>query len=163
MTMLTAVESVAKTVAFAILKISPTIATALGSPIAGAILAGLEKKFGVSAESLSTTIQLDPDAETKLKEYESDNQVLLAQIQMQSTSLTDARAMNVATITKRGKPDWILHLMAASFTAAFFLYLICSQAHLIAFSEDIFHSLLQEESIVLLFYFGGLYKNAKSD
>jgi len=61
-------------------RVAPLLGSLLGSPLAGAAVALIAQKFNIDPSNLEEVRNLltaNPDAETKLKEIESDNKVAL--------------------------------------------------------------------------------------
>lgn len=146
-----------------VLKFSPIIATALGSPIGGIIASLLAHEFNVNPENLTATIATDPSAEFKIKQFELKNaedirKTQVAEFSKEVDDRSSARVMEESDVNKMGKRDWILHFIAITFTLGLFSYILIVIACKFPFDEHLFHDLLNEESIVLLFYFGGIYK-----
>lgn len=133
-------------------KISPIVATALGSPVAGLIVSALCHVFGVnSPEALTGVITTDPLAEIKIKQIEAQVTAMQAKADIQAKEIADrqdARAKKVAS-----RDDWVIHFLALVTTIGLFGYVGCFEAGLIAFNKEVFHQLVLMETIVLMFYF----------
>lgn len=114
-----------KAIASSVLKYSPSIAAALGGPIAGTLVSSLSAMFGVSTEALSQTIARDPSAEFKIKQVELEHAAELARIDAGNyiTEITDrknARENN----SQHSHSEWIVHVLAVLITLGFFSSII---------------------------------------
>jgi hypothetical protein len=103
-------------------QIAPTIATALGGPLAGMAVSAISKAIGVDEKDVGDLINnnkltADQIAQVKLAEIELQKQANELGLNFEALAVDDrksARDMQVAT------RSWIPPLLAASVTAGFF-------------------------------------------
>lgn len=101
--------------------VAPTIATALGGPVAGLAISELEKFFGVQgAQALNTSLAAaTPDQLAQLNKIDNDFKVQMAQIGFQDDKLVYD---DVASARQRQEAvkDWVPSAMAVVVTLGFF-------------------------------------------
>ena len=103
-------------------QIAPTIATAMGGPLAGMAVAAISKAIGVDEEKVGDLISnnkltADQIAQVKLAEIELQKQAQDLGLNFEELAVDDrksAREMQVAT------RSWVPPLLAASVTVGFF-------------------------------------------
>lgn len=91
---------------------APTVASALGCPWGGAVLAMIEHTFGVpsgATQTLSEALQSDPSAKTKLSEIEATEAV--KSLHVVSVDRQGARDYDIE-LAKLGRTDWMKPLLA---------------------------------------------------
>jgi hypothetical protein len=106
-------------------QIAPTIATAMGGPLAGMAVAAISKAIGVDEEKVGDLISnnkltADQIAQVKLAEIELQKQAQDLGLNFEELAVDDrksAREMQVAT------RSWVPPLLAASVTLGFFAIL----------------------------------------
>ena len=106
-------------------QIAPTIATAMGGPLAGMAVAAISKAIGVDEEKVGDLISnnkltADQIAQVKLAEIELQKQAQDLGLNFEELAVDDrksAREMQVAT------RSWVPPLLAASVTIGFFAIL----------------------------------------
>lgn len=146
-----------------LLGLSPIVATAIAGPAGGVVATALANLFGVNAESLPNVIAADPNLALKIKQFEIEHQNLLletlsANFLNESKDRDSARNMQIELVKITGKRDWILSALALGFTLGFFSYLGLMLFSEVPLDKGIFHDLLNAETIILMFYFGGMFK-----
>lgn len=158
--------SIAEAIAKKVLSISPTIATALGGPVAGMVVSALSNYFNVAPAQLSTAIDTDPDAAVKIKKFELDNQVELANAandleSIESGDTQDARRENKAADNENMLDEIFVHIFALIITIGFFwsVYMVF-QTHSDGSDHDILNMMLGLTGTVFVsvvnYYFGGI-------
>jgi len=107
-----------------------------GLPILGGLLGGsIGEKAGnmiagvlgcePTPESISSTLENNPDLYVELRKYELENKTALQALQIQETGMyladiQSARNMNTAIVKATGKRDWFLYALAAAIIVGFF-------------------------------------------
>lgn len=157
-----------KSIAESVLKYSPAVATALGSPVAGMVLSLLATWFHVEPEKLAETMSTDPNTEFKIKQFELEHKESLAKIQSTNYSLEvddrkNAREREVKFIEQTGKRDWVEALIALIVVSGFFIMCI-----LVAITKqdntdhDILYMLIGQLTsgfiLILSYFFGSINK-----
>ena len=97
--------------------IAPSIATALGSPLAGMAVSALAERFGVEdeVEAVTKAIKADPEAAMKLKQLELDKfkAVLADKDSARNREATIATSEKAPLINKRVSPVLALIVVVA--------------------------------------------------
>lgn len=156
-----------KEIAETVLKFSPIVAGALGSPAAGIVLSLLSKEFNVAPQDLNGAIASNGDSATKIKEFEIEHSDELAKLSSNNYSTEvddrkDARATEVA-IEKAGKTDWVLSTIAIMVTVGFFI--LCLVNYFFDIKDDhVLIMLIGQSSagfgLVLAYFFGSSQKQS---
>lgn len=146
-------------------KLAPSIATLLGSPIAGVVVSMLGSYLGVPSASVAETLSADPDAKLKLDgfvlQYKTELASLAAGNFAKAVEDTEsARARDLAIVTS-GKTDWVLSTIALVVVVGFFL--LCGLNYFLKIGDDhVLIMLIGQVSsgflLVLGFYFGSSKK-----
>jgi hypothetical protein len=146
-----------------LLGLSPLVATAIAGPAGGAIATALANLLGVSSESLPSALVADPNIALKLKQFELEHESLIMEtlsnnFLAESKDRDSARNMQIELMKLTGKRDWILSALTIIFTVGFFGSLGLMLFAPYEMDKGIFHDLLNAETIILMFYFGGMFK-----
>jgi hypothetical protein len=151
-----------KDIIIVIEKMAPMLASALMSPAAGMAIQLLENTFGVSSDSLATTISQDPNALEKLQQLELSHSDTLAQYKSQDyqteiSDRKDARQHEEKIIQETGKRDWALDMIAVVFILFFFT--LCVLNYFLEIKDDhVMVMLIGQVSagvgLILSYYFG---------
>ncbi len=157
-----------KAVAETVLKFSPAVATALGSPVAGLVLSSLASLFKVAPENLASTIASDPLASDKIKQYEIEHSDELAKLatddyQIDEDDRKSARETEVKLKQLTGKTDWVLSAIAIIVTIGFFILCVLNYFYPIRDDHVLIMLIGQVSSgfvMVLSFYFGASKKQS---
>lgn len=134
----------------------------LALPGSGLVISGLCSLFGISGtneETLAQTIQADPLAAEKLKEFEITHKYDLEQIN--ATDRASARDMNIQTTKATGHTDYVMHMLAIGSFLGCGMYLAVSVFFPNQFDVNIWHDLLNFLMLIFSFYFGGMYKQSQ--
>ena len=153
--------------------VAPTIATALGGPLAGAATAALSDKLLGKPDASQQDIQkvlegtLSPDNLLKLKQAEQDFQAKMAEIGVDLERIAEqdresARNRQVAL------KDWVPSALALALAASFFVLLFLMLTRTIPdANKDAFNILLGmlggSLATVMTYYFGSSSGSAKKD
>lgn len=135
-------------------------------PGSGLVISGLMSLFGVNTSSdLETTIQNDPEAATKLKQFELTNIQELEKIAAQDRA--SARNMAIETTKATGKRDNTVSILAFSFVAGFFIYsILLFFVKIDPTVHDIVLLIAGQIATMAItvagFYFGGMFKTSHS-
>lgn len=138
-------------------KTAPTIATALGGPIAGTVVTLLENAFGVPKEQLMDTISITPDAVLKLKTLEMQHCEELARINSTNyqTEVDDRKSARQREISLH---DFVPSALAIGFLlnyAAIQFYCVTHNNTI----NDIISARFQDVLIMIIsYYFGSTHK-----
>lgn len=154
-----------KAIGSAVSAVAPLLGKVISAanPIAGIIVTLIGKLFGInmeqpnSAQVLSTTIQNDPDAGVKLKQLELEHQDNLLKTTVDDRE--NARAREIAVITKTGKTDSLLNFIALVVIVGYFIMsiLVCF-TKLDRANNDVLYLMVGQLTggfiMVLSYYFG---------
>lgn len=151
-----------------LLKISPIIATAIGSPIGGMVATLLAQVFGVPLDHLNATIGLDNDSITKIKQFENEHIEELAKIAYQGyqTEVDDrisARERDIKETELLGRRDWVMDAIAITVVVGFFaMTFVISLTKMDSSDHDVLFMLIGQLSAgflgILSFFFGSIRK-----
>ncbi len=150
-----------------IFKISPIIATALGSPIAGMVVALLSQVFGVLPEHLNATIGLDNDSITKIKQFENEHiEELKIASQDYKTEVDDrisARERDIKETELLGRRDWVMDAIGLVVVLGFFsMSVLVAVTKMDSTDHDVLYTLIGQMAggfiMVLSFFFGSSRK-----
>lgn len=157
------IASIAKEV----LKFSPTLATALGGPIAGIVTSYLASAFGVHPDDLAQTIANDPNSAIKIKQIEALHAEELAKIASSSYAIEvddrkNARDREEKTEEETGHIDYVLSSIAIIVVVGFFI--LCCLNYFYKLTDDhVLIMLIGQVSsgfvMVLSYFFGSSKKD----
>ena len=155
-----------KEIAESALKFAPTVAAALGVPGASLVASALSQWFGVEPAKLPATINADPDADVKLKQFEIEHKADLQRIaatnyQTEVDDRKNARQREIEIEKITGKTDYVLSSIALAVVVGFFI--LCGLNYFYKSPEDhIIIMLLGQLSggfiMVLSYFFGSSQK-----
>jgi hypothetical protein len=151
-----------KTLAETVLKYSPTVATALGGPIAGMVATLLSHAFGVDTDSLPSTIATDPDAAVKIQQFELQYKAELAQANAANYQAEVNDRKNSRDLASRlDKHFWILPTLSIIFVVSYFGFILL-KPHLGMSDSDAHQTqdnLTNCLMLILAFWFGSCHGN----
>ncbi len=147
--------------------IAPTLATALGGPLAGSVVGLLSKSLGVNGtvdpDGLLSSIQT-PEAMFKIRELELTHIIALKNIeileqQASNADVKDARAAMNARESLTGKNNWLVSFLVVSGVLLFGFCLVAAYFST-GVANQMFLFLIGQQSGVYLslyaFYFSGV-------
>ena len=154
-------EAIAKEV----LKYSPIVAGALGSPIASVITSLLCNAFGVTADVLPAAISSNPNASATIKQFELEHAEAMATINSNNYAADidnqkDARV--VSNKPKDGKSFLILAGISVIFILGFFVFFGMMLTKVFPDASDahlVFDILSNSTMLILSFWFGSCHGN----
>ena len=156
-----------------VLKYAPLLGGVISAtnPLAGLVVTTIADMFGADSknpEDILAKMSSDPDAETKLKQIEAEQQNVLVQARASefSASVDDrsnARGREEAVIKETGKRDWVIDMIAVIVIIGFFG--LCILNYFIDLKDDhVLIMLIGQISsgfmIVLGYYFGASSQNS---
>lgn len=158
-------------------KVAPTLATVLGSPVAGAGIALLANAFGGSTKDtadLMNRIKTDPQAQIKLAEIESNYQLELKALSNDELKMLGEYGnqpwKREVELAKAGAPDntqGVIAVMIVAFAFTFYSIILLLTCLLTSFKMNdaliaIVASLSSALGVVLGYYFVSSVEKRKS-
>lgn len=141
--------------------VAPTLASVLGSPIAGIAISLISSAFGLTSkkpEDILNAIAQTPDAQIRLKQLESEHAIELAKIANidYETEVDDRKAAREREITLHDHvPAILAYLFVACYVAVQFYCIFMPNT-----INDIISARVQDILIMVVsYYFGSSHKN----
>jgi len=137
---------------------APLLGGVLGGPagaIAGKMVAGLFGADPESPEEVMNAIQGDPDAMTKIREFEMKHKEKLQELQLEETKafladIQSARSREQAIVAATGEKDTHLYVLAYIVIGAFFLLTGYLLHGVISGEAKVVHALKDNALVMLL-------------
>jgi hypothetical protein len=145
--------------------VAPTLATALGGPLAGGMVSLIGSIFGNPAATpgeLANLIKGDPDSSTKIKEIELHMQQLSSDVEIYKTEVDDKKDARAHAVDYKNLMKNMAYLVTLGFFVALFLMFFdkldmnSDEKNLLAMLVGVLSSKFQT---IIDFYFGSAHKS----
>ncbi len=151
-------------------KISPALGAILGTFVPGGslIVSGLASLFGVTStnqDDIAKSIQADPDAAVKIKQFEYEHQDAL--IEAQTKIRLGAYQREAEVVKATGHRDWVIDFLAIGTVSGFFLlsaliFFVKVDPSMAGIVNFVCGEISTASMMVLAYYFGATFKAGAS-